>query len=464
MSMTHEDLIGSQVIVLLVVSERINEKEEILRITTDYGHHPSSILHHHSSQKNKSHISVRHCIIWEKSSGVTTQVMVKVQGEYSLRARGKKMKASSHEKLVLLFLLISTCIEMVSSFMSPTTLIRVGCECRRYHLKTPTSFMSASLSVQGDEENGVSTAPDDSASKNPNIKPWMKCINGIAPKTGALNEVVSKLANVSLEQASQLITIGAVWAKMDVLTEEEIIEQYYDDSASASAKLSYSDLDKGWHSDRSMKSAKGGEDDIDEFIARMESRRYNRVMSPSIISQGTDLRIYPFPRRFPSCSELNESRLLYEDTTFVIVDKPPLLPTQPDASNYFENCPGCTGLNLGPFTTLAGESIERPLLCHRVDSVVGGCVVMSKDANGQAVFSRFQRDRKVKKVYLAVTKKPVPLGMHVHWIWAESNKRGGSGGPPCQLVSHEVPLNRKKAKVMFSSIFDISRKFHLSSH
>lgn len=361
------------------------------------------------------------------------------------------MGRSSHEKLVLfLLVLVFACIEIVSSFIVPTTMSRAG--CHRHHLQNPTLLKSEILSTQEDE-----------SPSNPDIKPWMKCINEIANKDGALNEVVSKLANVSLEQANHLISIGAVWAKMDVLTEQEIIDQYYDESASASAKISYSDLDKGWHSDRSLKSPKGeGEEDVDVFIARMESRRYNRVLGPSTITQGTDLRIYPFPRRFPSCSELDESRLLYEDTTFVIVDKPPLLPTQPDASNYFENCPGCTGLNLGPFTNLAGETIERPLLCHRVDSVVGGCVVMSKDANGQAVFSRFQRDRKVKKVYLAVTKKPVPLGMHVHWIWGETNKRGGSGGPPCVLVSHEVPVNRKKAKVNVFDDIDISCNLYIS--
>jgi len=281
---------------------------------------------------------------------------------------------------------------------------------------------------------------------------WMSCVNGIAPRTGSLNHAVSKLADVSLEQANDLIAIGAVWAKMDVLTEDEVLDQY--NGVSGTAKITYADLPVAWHSDR-LQRGDNEDEDVDDFIARMESRRYKRVMSPSTIASGTDLRIYPFPRRFPAAKDLDDSKLLHEDTTFVIVDKPPMLPTQPDASNYFENCPGCVATNMGPFTNLAGDIVQRPLLCHRVDSCVSGCVVLSKDENGQAVFSKLQRERKVKKVYKAVTKTPAPVGLHVHWMWGVTTKRGKSGGPPCQLVSHDVPLNRKKAKVWTRCILEV---------
>lgn len=288
---------------------------------------------------------------------------------------------------------------------------------------------------------------------------WMKCINGVARRSGPLNEAVSKVADVTLEQANDLIAIGAVWAKMDVLTEDEILDQYY--GSNDNAKIAYADLPAGWHSDRYSRE-EADEEDLDEFVARMDSMRYNRIMAPSTIAAGTDLRVYPFPRRFPACKDLDETKLLHEDTTFIIVDKPPLLPTQPDASNYFENCPGCVATNMGPFTNLAGNTVERPLLCHRVDSCVSGCVVLSKDENGQAVFSRLQRERKVKKVYKAVTKKPVPIGMHVHWMWGQTTKRGKSGGPPCQLVSHEVPLNRKKAKSWTRCILEVVKSEPIS--
>ena len=311
------------------------------------------------------------------------------------------------------------------------------------------SSLTCSSTTNSEDVNAIETNGTDEKYKKPQ---WMKCINGVS-RSGALNENVSNLANVSLEQANDLIAIGAVWAKMDVLTENEVLDQYYN-SGMDYAKIAYADLPSGWHNDRYERQENEGEE-LDDFIARMESRRYTRIMTPSSINGGTDIRIYPFPRRFPAANELDESKLLHEDTTFLIVDKPPMLPTQPDASNYFENAPGCVATNMGPFTNLAGDTVDRPLLCHRVDSCVSGCVVLSKDENGQAVFSRLQRERKVKKVYKAVTKEPVPIGMHVHWMWGQATKRGNSGGLACQLVSHEVPLNRKKAKAWTRCILEV---------
>lgn len=291
---------------------------------------------------------------------------------------------------------------------------------------------------------------------------WMKCINTIAPKTGALNEVVSLVTNVSLERANFLIEIGAVWAKMDVLTEEEILDQYNDDSSSqALAQIKYSDLATGWKSPSHQREQfySNDQNNMDEYINRMESRRYNRILSPSTIAQGTDLRIYPEPRRFPVGVTMDRSRLIHEDTTFLIVDKPPMLPTQPDASNYLECCPGCVSKYMGGPFPILDKSITpppRPYLCHRVDACVGGCLVLSKDRNGQAVFENYQRERQVRKLYLAVTTTPVPLGRHVHWMWKDSLRRGKIGGLSCQLVSHIVPVTRKKAKKWTRCILEVT--------
>ena len=222
------------------------------------------------------------------------------------------------------------------------------------------------------------------------------------------------------------------------MTEDDILAQYDNDSEEL-----YADLPQGWGSGNFEPD---GDEDVEDYIAKMESQRFRRILTPTKLTPGTDLRIYPNPRRFPACYSIDENNLLHQDTTFIVVDKPPMLPTQPDASNYHENCPGCAQDILGPFQDIQGNTIRRPLLCHRVDSVVGGCVVMSKDRNGQKVFQELQRQRKVKKVYLAVTKKPVPIGMHLHWMWSPQTQRGKAGGPPCQLVSHIFPESRRKAR------------------
>jgi 23S rRNA-/tRNA-specific pseudouridylate synthase len=279
-----------------------------------------------------------------------------------------------------------------------------------------------------------------------------RCIKGVAARTCPLNQEVARLANIPLEEANELVDLGAVWARMESLTEEDVLSQYSGVSSTGISDTSaqYADLPKGWGSgqwaedDEEEEGAQ--EQDLDAYIEMMTNQRYRRILSASMVERGTDIRIYPKPRRFPACYELTRDRLLYEDTTFIVVDKPPLLPTQPDASNYQECCPGCVNELMGPFETIRGEPVARPLLCHRVDSVVGGCVVMSKDQNGQKVFNQLQRDRKLKKVYLAVTNKPVPTGMHLQWMWAPQVARGKSGGPMCQLVSHTAPVSRRKAR------------------
>lgn len=287
---------------------------------------------------------------------------------------------------------------------------------------------------------------------------WMKCINAVVPPgVRALNEAVAAVANVTRCQANELIEMGAVWAKMETLTDDDVLGQYYD--ASSSAAIRYADLPSGWGSgseNDELYNEDEEEETLDEYVERQMALRYRRILTPSTIDPGTDIRVYPHPRRFPSCYDFADpNRLLYEDTTFLVVDKPPMLPTQPEPSNYEECCPGCVNLLMGPFHTIAGEEVPRPLLCHRVDSCVGGCVVLSKDGNGQKVFSELQRERKIKKLYLAVTTEPVPLGMHVHWMWGQLNARGQMGGTPCQFVSHTPPASRKKAKAWIRCVLEV---------
>jgi len=281
------------------------------------------------------------------------------------------------------------------------------------------------------------------------------CVKGVTARDGPLNEAVAQLLSqqqqgddeheaVSLEQANHLIELGAVWARMEALTQDELLALYdEDDDVSSSSRALYADV-QGLNYEENEEE----EQDLERYLEQVEQLRFRRVLSPSWIQAGTDLRIYPEPRRFTdACGQMqNSETLLYEDTTFVVVDKPPMLPTQPDASNYHECCPGCTQTYLGPFFDITGREIVRPLLCHRVDACVGGCVVMAKDRNGQKVFSQLQQDRQLRKVYLAVTTQRVPLGMHLHWMWAPQSARGKSGGPPCQLTSLTPPESRRKAR------------------
>jgi len=307
------------------------------------------------------------------------------------------------------------------------------------------SIISRQEAIEASDSSNADVLTEQSESPLPYQLPTAKtkCITGVAPRSGPLNEAVARIARLaSLEEANNLIEIGAVWARMETLTEEDLLMLYDEDGeAAASSRALYADIASAFD-----KRDDDDEPDLEKYVEQMENQRFRRILSSSRIEAGTDFRIYPNPRRFPACYQMTKDSLLYEDTTFLVVDKPPMLPTQPDASNYYECCPGCAQETLGPFQDIQGREIPRPLLCHRVDSCVGGCVVLSKDRNGQKVFHKLQRDRKLRKVYLAVTTEPVPLGMHLHWMWAPQSARGKSGGPPCQLVSHSPPESRRKAR------------------
>lgn len=300
-----------------------------------------------------------------------------------------------------------------------------------------TKFMGSDLPFSNETLGEVENEKSSSLSR------VSACVNGVTRRAGPLNEAVAQLLNsTTLEQANDLITIGAVWAKLDYFTQEEILALYNDDDdVGSSSRAMYADLQG-----LSYGYDNGDEEDLDKYIEQAETLRYRRILSPSWIEAGTDIRVYFNPRRFPACHEINRANLLYEDTTFIVVDKPPLLPTQPDSSNYCECLPGCVQDKLGPFFDISRRKISRPLLCHRVDSCVGGCVVLSKDRNGQKVFQEMQRSRKLRKVYLAVTTERVPLGMHLHWMWARQTARGKWGGPPFQLLSSLPPESRRKAR------------------
>jgi hypothetical protein len=153
------------------------------------------------------------------------------------------------------------------------------------------------------------------------LKRPKRAVKGVASRTGPLNEEVSRLVNMSLEDASELIKFGAVWASMETLTEQDLLSQYDEDfggTVTATSVL-YSDFSSPNNKE---------EENLEEYVERMEAQRYRRILTPSMVEGGTDIRVYPQPRRFPSCYELTKERLIYEDTTFIIVDKPPMLPTQ----------------------------------------------------------------------------------------------------------------------------------------
>ena len=231
--------------------------------------------------------------------------------------------AMTKTRLICISLLVVACIDPVGGFAP----LSVATKYRSSHQDVASATSAAKSSVVR-----LNVASEEQQQEVKGAPSWMKCINGISPaRKCAINEAVSNMAGVSLEEANSLIEIGAVWARLDTLSEEDLLDQYYMGEKSSDIRYQ-SDLPKGWHGGNlgtgNYIRSDEDEEDLDTYITRMEGRRYKRIMEPCIVDGGTDMRIYPIPRRFPACYDMDESSLLYEDTTFIVVDKPPMLPTQ----------------------------------------------------------------------------------------------------------------------------------------
>ena len=130
-----------------------------------------------------------------------------------------------------------------------------------------------------------------------------------------------------------------------------------------------------------------------------------RVFSSEALKHGQTLRVFPSPLRFPA-HLLTEKNILFESDNFVAVDKPAGLPSVPVASNAFENAlertRQLTGFELFPV--------------HRLDEATRGVLLMARSAEAVHGFQKLQRAGKVLKLYQALTRSEVPLGLHEHWM------------------------------------------------
>ena len=265
---------------------------------------------------------------------------------------------------------------------------------------------------QNDNDNDITTTVTTTTATTAAVTYKWVC-NGITNRSMPLNEAVMELlmdndssssscSRSRLNRANELIALGAVWILNDnnpdvttaaVMDMKNHHHHYDDDHDSSNNAPSSSDEYKYEYEYYNNK----------RVNYRNNDSRYKRQMVPILVQRGIKIRCYPNAKRFnDACALITEDAKLYEDTTFIVVDKPPMLPTQPDASNYIECLPGCVSDNLGPFVNLEGEVIDRPLICHRVDSCVGGCVVLSKDRNGQRVFSALQVRQELVILYINI--------------------------------------------------------------
>ncbi|XP_062189694.1 RNA pseudouridine synthase 6, chloroplastic-like isoform X1 [Phragmites australis] len=141
-----------------------------------------------------------------------------------------------------------------------------------------------------------------------------------------------------------------------------------------------------------------------------EAQKTFRVTDPNQhLEAGTYLRVHVHPKRFPRCYEIDwKSRVIAVSDDYVVLDKPAATSVGGATDNIKESCAVFTSHALGLETSL--------MTTHQIDNCSEGCVVLSKTKEFCSVFHGLIREKKVKKLYLALTTAPVSAGIITHYM------------------------------------------------
>ncbi|XP_062161435.1 RNA pseudouridine synthase 6, chloroplastic [Alnus glutinosa] len=127
------------------------------------------------------------------------------------------------------------------------------------------------------------------------------------------------------------------------------------------------------------------------------------------IEAGTYLRVHVHPKRFPRCYEIDwKSRIIAVAESYVVLDKPAGTSVGGTTDNIEESCATFATRALGLTTPL--------MTTHQIDNCTEGCVVLARTKEYCSVFHGKIREKKVKKLYLALAAAPVPIGIITHYM------------------------------------------------
>lgn len=124
------------------------------------------------------------------------------------------------------------------------------------------------------------------------------------------------------------------------------------------------------------------------------------------------IRIHPKPRRYPKNFENFKDLVRWENSDFLVIDKPCSVPVHPTLDNLYEN-----------LLTWGTQDLAYPLfITHRLDVGTSGLMVYAKTAEAQSRFNRYLKENQVQKIYQALGKRSTPetkipsSDLWLHWM------------------------------------------------
>ena len=129
------------------------------------------------------------------------------------------------------------------------------------------------------------------------------------------------------------------------------------------------------------------------FLQRKGDAKARRLRRDEYVDVDDYLRVYPQPKYY-NVDDINwRSRVQYETSDYVIIDKPPMVPSNPTTDNAYQNVVECFK-----------RSLNLPVLYlpHRLDLETSGLMVLGKTKGFTADVSRQFKERRVQKRYQAL--------------------------------------------------------------
>lgn len=123
-----------------------------------------------------------------------------------------------------------------------------------------------------------------------------------------------------------------------------------------------------------------------------------RQLADVPVSENKLFRVHSKPRRYNT--ELDwTSLIVYENSDFLVINKPSGLPSHPSVDNTLENS-----------LTQASLALNRPLfITHRLDTLTAGLIVYAKNVEFVKSFNVQLQARNIEKKYVALIENPSVL-------------------------------------------------------
>lgn len=142
---------------------------------------------------------------------------------------------------------------------------------------------------------------------------------------------------------------------------------------------------------------------------REAQKTFRVIHVDQFVEPGTYLRVHVHPKRFPRCYEIDwKSRIIAVAESYVVLDKPAGTSVGGTTDNIEESCATFATRALGMTTPL--------MTTHQIDNCTEGCVVLARTKEYCSVFHGKIREKKVKKLYLALAASPLPTGIISHYM------------------------------------------------